>query len=92
MGDTFVLIGHDEKFGEIYARCEEGMLIPSVARDGEPCFVIRGRDALAPGAIDSYADHANTNDLRNIGERVEGVAYRVQNWQRENHGFVHNPN
>jgi hypothetical protein len=56
----------------------------------EPCFILRGRDAFAPGAVQSWAVlclSANPKlvKTRAKGERAMVLAEEMRDWQ-ERHG------
>lgn len=53
---------HDAKYGPIE--------IPRETQDGEPCFVLRGQDVLAPMAIDIYARLVHAAALGASGDQA----------------------
>lgn len=77
-------IVHEAKYGPIE--------IPKETQENEPCFLIRGQDALAPLALESYARllmaHAAASaDIAEIGRflamarTVRTQAESMRDWQ-----------
>lgn len=59
---------------------------------GEPIFLLRGTDALAPMAIEKYADICENYGCGS--EHVTAIrahAARIAKWQEENSGLVKTP-
>lgn len=72
--------------------------------DGEPWFLIRGQDVLAPEAVESYiellrregetrsayaADKSGT--LKRSAEELEGFVEQIRHWQSKNRDKVKLP-
>jgi hypothetical protein len=52
---------------------------------GEPCFIVRAQDALAPAAIRAYLELAKTiNSPAGFLDDIESHLARVEQWQLDN--------
>lgn len=61
------------------------------AYDGEPLFVIRGRDALAIPVLNAYRDECVRHELWGQNARVADHFARFREWQRRNAKLTHLP-
>lgn len=59
--------------------------------DGEPYFVIRAQDILAPQAVMHYAALARKLGLDHFAQEVEARAVELMHWQTEHAGLVKVP-
>lgn len=61
------------------------------AEEGEPVFVIRGRDALAVPVLKAYMDECVAHQLSGQSERAYRHYWRFIEWQKENAKKTHLP-
>lgn len=61
------------------------------AADGEPLFVLRGRDVLTVPVIKAYIDQCREHGARSQAERAWGHMHRFADWQRDNAKLTHMP-
>jgi hypothetical protein len=61
------------------------------AEDGEPLFVIRGRDALAVLVLQAYIQECHDHELNGQAMRAREHLNRFIEWQAENAKKTHLP-
>lgn len=61
------------------------------AEEGEPLFVIRGRDALAVPTLQAYVDACDNHKLFGQADRATEHLRRFIEWQGENAKLTHLP-
>lgn len=84
----FTQLGTDPHYGDVFTAAE-GF---AAAHEGEPLFCIRGRDELAPAAIDFYAELANSNQCDpSVMARIVNAEGKFREWQSQNGDEVHRP-
>jgi hypothetical protein len=57
-----------------------------------PAFVIMGKDALAPEAVEAYGDLCIKYGLHDQAAEVQKALTEIIDWQRANPDAVHLPN
>lgn len=68
------------------------LMLSEAALNGEPCFVIRAKDALSLKALDAYLVEANNSACpKAFIEDVETIREEFHQWQTENLDKVKNP-
>lgn len=91
------------KYGSIVVLDTEGQ--PKQYPKGMPIFVLLGQDALAPAAVEAYADELHgralaadengdeqeTAMLRQQSDDVRAFAMNMRAWQMENPALVKRP-
>lgn len=77
--------GKEGKYGDVTSSTKE-------FHEGEPVFILRGQDAVAPKAIMAYAQlcQAQGCDDGHVNQ-VMLVAQKMRSWQSGNPGLVKDP-